>query len=304
MWVIVEQEARNFLLHSCYVRYLNLANSGKIYNYKIADCVYRSDLEVQELEYSIQALSFAENQTPNKLSRQIIESATIYSDDYTPVGENYYNIQVSYARNSYQLTVNQSTYFINQKSISSQNQEIDKTILLGPALCLNLAMNNVFCLHSSAFKIKETTFVLMAESGTGKSTIARYFHQQKNSCRIADDILPIKIEKDKVMLFPQFPQLKLSNDEQYHGENLTGRIVLLFANKNSESVSLTKLQTFDAAKNLIKHTVASRLFSQQELANHMDFCHKVASDLPAFQLTYPHQENSLKQLSELLNEQA
>ena len=304
MWVIVEQEARNFLLHSCYVRYLNLANSGKIYNYKIADCVYRSDLEVQELEYSIQALSFAENQTPNKLSRQIIESATIYSDDYTPVGENYYNIQVSYARNSYQLTVNQSTYFINQKSISSQNQEIDKTILLGPALCLNLAMNNVFCLHSSAFKIKETTFVLMAESGTGKSTIARYFHQQKNSCRIADDILPIKIEKDKVMLFPQFPQLKLSNDEQYHGENLTGRIVLLFANKNSESVSLTKLQTFDAAKNLIKHTVASRLFSQQELANHMDFCHKVASDLPAFQLTYPHQENSLKQLLELLNELA
>lgn len=304
MWVIVEQEARNFLLHSCYVRYLNLANSGKIYNYKIADCVYRSDLEVQELEYSIQALSFAENQTPNKLSRQIIESATIYSDDYTPVGENYYNIQVSYARNSYQLTVNQSTYFINQKSISSQNQEIDKTILLGPALCLNLAMNNVFCLHSSAFKIKETTFVLMAESGTGKSTIARYFHQQKNSCRIADDILPLKVVKGEVILFPQFPQLKLSSDEQYHGENLTGRIVLLFANKNSESVSLTKLQTFDAAKNLIKHTVASRLFSQQELANHMDFCHKVASDLPAFQLTYPHQENSLKQLSELLNEQA
>jgi hypothetical protein len=286
------------------VRYLNLANSGKIYNYKIADCVYRSDLEVQELEYSIQALSFAENQTPNKLSRQIIESATIYSDDYTPVGENYYNIQVSYARNSYQLTVNQSTYFINQKSISSQNQEIDKTILLGPALCLNLAMNNVFCLHSSAFKIKETTFVLMAESGTGKSTIARYFHQQKNSCRIADDILPLKVVKGEVILFPQFPQLKLSSDEQYHGENLTGRIVLLFANKNSESVSLTKLQTFDAAKNLIKHTVASRLFSQQELANHMDFCHKVASDLPAFQLTYPHQENSLKQLSELLNEQA
>ncbi|MCB1604486.1 MAG: hypothetical protein KDI59_07560 [Xanthomonadales bacterium] len=286
------------------MRYLNLANSGKIYNYKIADCVYRSDLEVQELEYSIQALSFAENQTPNKLSRQIIESATIYSDDYTPVGENYYNIQVSYARNSYQLTVNQSTYFINQKSISSQNQEIDKTILLGPALCLNLAMNNVFCLHSSAFKIKETTFVLMAESGTGKSTIARYFHQQKNSCRIADDILPLKVVKGEVILFPQFPQLKLSSDEQYHGENLTGRIVLLFANKNSESVSLTKLQTFDAAKNLIKHTVASRLFSQQELANHMDFCHKVASDLPAFQLTYPHQENSLKQLSELLNEQA
>lgn len=304
MWVIVEQEARNFLLHSCYVRYLNLANSGKIYNYKIADCVYRSDLEVQELEYSIQALSFAENQTPNKLSRQIIESATIYSDDYTPVGENYYNIQVSYARNSYQLTVNQSTYFINQKSISSQNQEIDKTILLGPALCLNLAMNNVFCLHSSAFKIKETTFVLMAESGTGKSTIARHFHQQKNTRRIADDILPLKVVKGEVILFPQFPQLKLSSDEQYHGENLTGRIVLLFANKNSESVSLTKLQTFDAAKNLIKHTVASRLFSQQELANHMDFCHKVASDLPAFQLTYPHQENSLKQLSELLNEQA
>ncbi|MEZ5496406.1 MAG: hypothetical protein R3F25_06200 [Gammaproteobacteria bacterium] len=286
------------------MRYLNLANSGKIYNYKIADCVYRSDLEVQELEYSIQALSFAENQTPNKLSRQIIESATIYSDDYTPVGENYYNIQVSYARNSYQLTVNQSTYFINQKSISSQNQEIDKTILLGPALCLNLAMNNVFCLHSSAFKIKETTFVLMAESGTGKSTIARHFHQQKNTRRIADDILPLKVVKGEVILFPQFPQLKLSSDEQYHGENLTGRIVLLFANKNSESVSLTKLQTFDAAKNLIKHTVASRLFSQQELANHMDFCHKVASDLPAFQLTYPHQENSLKQLSELLNEQA
>ena len=53
------QEARNFL-HSCYVRYLNLANSGKIYNYKLQIRVYRSDLEVQELEYSIQAFSFAE----------------------------------------------------------------------------------------------------------------------------------------------------------------------------------------------------------------------------------------------------
>ena len=304
MWVIVEQEARNFLLHSCYVRYLNLTNSGKINNYKIADCIYQSGIEIQELEHSIQALSFAENQTSNNLAFNTIESSLVYEDNNTSIGENFYNIQVNYTQNKYQLTVNQSIYFIDQNSISLQNHEIDKTILLGPALCLNLAMNNVFCLHSSAFKIKETTFVLMAESGTGKSTIARYFHQQKNSCRIADDILPLKVVKGEVILFPQFPQLKLSNDEQYHGENLTGRIVLLFANKNSESVSLTKLQTFDAAKNLIKHTVASRLFSQQELANHLDFCHKVASDLPAFQLTYPHQENSLKQLLELLNELA
>lgn len=69
----------------------------------------------------------------------------------------------------------------------------------------------------------------MADSGTGKSTIARHIQLNQIGQRIADDIVPIKIAGDKVTLLPNFPQLKLPQEEQFKGENISQNTVLLFA---------------------------------------------------------------------------
>jgi len=174
-------------------------------------------------------------------------------------------------------------------------------LLTGPVLMLNLALNNIFCLHASAFILNEKIFVLMGDSGTGKSTIARYIQENNLGMRVADDILPMKITDDKLEILPNFPQLKLSCKQQYQGEKIYKDVVFLFAQKSERATSLKKTDVFSSLKKIIRHSVATKLFTEKELQNHLIFCHQASHIAQAYMLNYQHHKDALPFLLRLLH---
>lgn len=291
------------------MRYFKLSDSIAKYSYKLADSVYRSDTKIKELEHLSQALcASAEKEHSNGFSKISASEASLLYDEETQIGVKNYHLSVKYNSGIYHLLADNQSYYISTTDIVSGQNLLDITILSGPVLALNLALNNVFCLHASAFMIKKTLFVFMANSGTGKSTIARYIGNKENCRRIADDILPVRINNNitgtQVEILPCFPQLKLQSDQQYSGCNISGRIILLFAQKSDTETMLEETDSFNGIKQLIKHSVATRLYSSAELQNHLQFCHQLANQLKAYSVSYQHNAESPHQLFGLLNELA
>ena len=149
---------------------------------------------------------------------------------------------------------------------------------------------------------KGEIIVIIGPSGTGKSTLARYIQENQLGERLADDMLPIKIINKKITLLPHFPQLKLNQDQQYNGSDICQKTVLIFAKKSETKSNLSRVENFTSIKNLIKHSVATKLFSENELRNHLKFCHDISEKTQAYQLNYQHSEKSLNELHGLLNE--
>ncbi len=291
------------------MRYLNLSklNTQKKYTYKIADSEYQSDQEIDAFSsWRIKAFNHSKHviNSPAATQKHSVTSHLYQEQAY--IGENAYDLRVdSIKPTGYLLNTKNQSYQIDKNSVHCNNRRkgcIDSTLLLGPVLILNLAMNGVYCLHASAFLLKDKVFILMGDSGTGKSTVARFIDDQPLAQRIADDILPLKIVDGKITVLPNFPQLKLPADKQYTGDAIVADTVLLFAQKSIDATELISVDIFSAIKFLIKHSVATKLFAKNELQNHLSFCHQTSARVKSYRLNYQHSTNSLNQLYNLLDE--
>jgi hypothetical protein len=89
---------------------------------------------------------------------------------------------------------------------------LDLEILQGPALVLAFSMRAKWCLHASAARLQQDkTIAFLGESGYGKSTLAGHLGRSGWQ-RVADDILPVTLEDERVLAWPHFPQLKLPEE--------------------------------------------------------------------------------------------
>ena len=182
--------------------------------------------------------------------------------------------------------------------------EFDRAVLLGTALVFALALQDRWSLHASAAMFRNQTIAFLGESGQGKSTFAAYLESDANWRRIADDILPTSCEVSNVEIFPRFPQLKLPPNKQ-PSFNFPERIplnkicVLASVNKKAEP-KLGLLLPSQALQVLLKHTAGTRLFTPELLKKHLDFCARAAETLPVYRLDYPHREDALPKVKELL----
>ena len=184
--------------------------------------------------------------------------------------------------------------------------QLDREILLGPALVLALALRGTWCLHASAVIFKNHLIVFLGESGQGKSTLAAYLAAvNRTGWRlVADDILPVTTSSGRVDAWPRFPQLKLPMEAQ-PGLGLPEKIplnkicVLMYAemDKMPELKLLTPGQSIQI---LLRHTAGTRLFEPALLAEHLTFCARVVEQIPLYQLIYPHREDTLQKVRELL----
>ena len=272
-------------------------------NYKIADAIYCSSGLIPELQSFLINKTLIKNQSSplNPISKKTF-TQLIY-DQSINVGERLYDLEVKSNKDSdYLLKADGDDYLIAKDSIIAPDKT-DPIIMLGPALILNLAINNVFCFHASACVINDKAFVFFATSGTGKSTIARFIGKSANAYRIADDIVPIKIINNQLTLLTNFPQLKLNTQQQYNGQQINKKAHFMFIKKDTNSkVSLSKLNVIETLKNLISHSIATRLFNAQHLKNHLNFCYQLASQSTCYQVNYQHSSDSLPEFLELLDE--
>lgn len=198
--------------------------------------------------------------------------------------------------NSFVENSNQSKVLLNA---------LDKNTLLGPVLIMALALRGTWCLHASAVQFFEKVIVFLGESGQGKSTLASYLTKNETEWRlVADDILPVTMEKENLHARPRFPQLKLAENsqpwEQLPEKLEISRLCILTPAEGNQSPKLTSLSQGSAIQKLISHTAGSRLFDPGLMEKHLQFCARTAKQVQVSQLFYPHSMQVLPRVKQLL----
>ena len=182
------------------------------------------------------------------------------------------------------------------------NTPLNTEILLGPVLIMLLAKRGIFCLHASAVMTKNGLVMFIGESGVGKSTIAET--SGDNWQRVCDDVLPLKIYEQGLVALPGFAQLKLSESQQHDldkYQEIPVRLVCRIAKPNgAESASIKKMQNKSAILQLVRHTVASKMFTSDLLEQHMDFCKQVLETNEVYELSYARELDGLSKLQKKL----
>lgn len=180
---------------------------------------------------------------------------------------------------------------------------LDREIFLGPALVLARSMRENWCLHASAARFRDTSIAFLGESGYGKSTLAGHLGRS-GWVRVADDILPVTGDADRVLAWPHFPQLKLPEEQQparLLPESLPLDVICLVAPAGADEFPhVEALTSTEAVTALLSHTAGTRMFWPELLAKHLAFCARAGSQLKAYRLTYPHRRDALPQVQELL----
>lgn len=182
--------------------------------------------------------------------------------------------------------------------------KLDRGIILGPGLVLALALRGVWSLHASAAMFKEKVIVFLGESGQGKSTLAAYLSQCSGWRLVADDILPVKIDSNEVIVLPHYPQLKLpKNAQPWVGlpEELSLNIIVLLKHARATQMpELDKLSTAQAVESLLGHMAGTRMFNASLLTRHLEFSTQAAKQISAYRLIHPHRRDTLPLVREFL----
>ena len=194
---------------------------------------------------------------------------------------------------------------VTQLSSSSQTgRSIFEEVLLGPPLMLALALNQLFAFHASAVEVNTKAVLFVGESGFGKSTLAAWLNDSTSAPRLSDDICVVERMNNKLKLLPDFLQMKLPEDQQKVSARPVeiGAIVLL--NRQIDStVELTRLETLNAIKTLVNHSVATQLFDKPLAQQHLAFMSQITQDLPIYSLNYPNGQKYTQPIAEILTKQ-
>ena len=92
------------------------------------------------------------------------------------------------------------------------DEELLKAYLLGAVLGSVLCQRGYFLLHASVIDMGKGAVAFCGRSGSGKSTLAALF-ERKGFRLLGDDICAIKVdEKNKLLVYPAYPQMKLWYD--------------------------------------------------------------------------------------------
>ena len=177
---------------------------------------------------------------------------------------------------------------------------------IGPALMLALSIRQTWSLHASAVILDGVGVIFTGDSGAGKSTLAHYLDGDETSPlrRIADDVLPIELNGDALVLLPHYPQLKLPVAQQpaaHLPQRITPAVLyVLEGTASTARVMIEPQNPRDATLTLVRHTVATRLFDRDLLARHLAFCAQAGPLLPMRRLVYPRRMEALPALRDRL----
>jgi hypothetical protein len=80
--------------------------------------------------------------------------------------------------------------------------------LVGPVLGIVLTQRGLMALHASAVELAGQALAFLGTTGAGKSTVAGMLHRGGHAV-LADDITAVRLDGDRALVVPGFPQLKL-----------------------------------------------------------------------------------------------
>ncbi len=70
---------------------------------------------------------------------------------------------------------------------------------------------NTFALHGSAIKYRDKTYIILGESGAGKTTLAAYFCELGGKI-LTDDVARVVSSKDGLTVYPSYSSIKVWDD--------------------------------------------------------------------------------------------
>ncbi len=189
--------------------------------------------------------------------------------------------------------------FIKQESTTA-NEEV----LLGPCLILALAMRTIFTLHASAWGSADGIIGFIGESGAGKSTLAAFLDRHFSGVpsrysRFADDCLPVMVQNGSAVALPHFPQLKLPASAHYTAGNppqVPVKALVSLAgsqSQNQNTIEITPLHGKDALLEIVRHTIAGKLFGPDLSRQHLAFAAQFIGNVPVYRMCYPHRRERL-----------
>lgn len=182
-------------------------------------------------------------------------------------------------------------------------------IVLGPAIALALALQEVWCLWCSVIQSAGTAVVFLGGHNTGKSTLAKGLIDNGWAERlVADDVLPVEMREGKIDCLPHFPQLRLGLEKQFGQGNrdrmAVDRLCVLEVRKreNSHRVSVQSLSPQRAVELLVEHTMGIELFGPALLDRHLAFCSRVVSQTEVLNIQHPLGPDSVPLIGEKLRQ--
>jgi hypothetical protein len=172
--------------------------------------------------------------------------------------------------------------------------------VLGPCLVLALALRGIWCLHASAAGARGWAVALAGESGHGKSTLAAALATAGSGWRrIADDLLPVKLERGAARVLPRYPQPgAVALSQALAGERQTLSLAAVYLlEPGASAVEVHELTKRRAAEALVRQTMAARLFDAELQARHLEFCVDTARRLPVRGLRFPRRPETLPSMT-------
>ncbi len=180
------------------------------------------------------------------------------------------------------------------------NSRVNLEVITGPAIILLLQRQGIYCLHAGAIQSRAGTIALIAESGAGKSTLST--HVADDWRQISDDLLPVTLSVSEpetgVILLPAYPQLKLprASVPDLPASELPLNYVVRINPQPTPKFECHRLSPQNAMLQLIRHTVAAKLFDIQSLAAHAEFAKQFCQRVPVFEIVYPRDLDRLPEL--------
>ena len=176
-------------------------------------------------------------------------------------------------------------------------------IVTGPALMLLLAELRTYCLHAGAVASTAGNIAIVAESGVGKSTLSASFNSSWQ--QISDDVLPVFLspdEQNKPLMLADFPQLKLKNAVVSSPPETTLKLdyLLRVVPQPSNTIRFQKVEKPAAMLQIIRHTVATKLFDKTLMKQHTYFAKELSSCVPLLEVRYPRDKQRLPELREMI----
>jgi hypothetical protein len=196
--------------------------------------------------------------------------------------------------------INFSTPHIHVLNAEPLGAGLNLEMITGPALVLLLTLDDIYCMHAGAVDTVAGRIGIIAESGAGKSTLSQ--HVGDDWCQVSDDIMPLQINDSgtAIEVLADFPQLKLlANRGQHLGVGAERRKLDYLLRINpvpGNSISFAALPRVQAMLQVVRHTVAAKLFDTSTLRQHARFAKKVSTVVPVIEVSYPRDLDKLDQL--------
>lgn len=180
-------------------------------------------------------------------------------------------------------------------------------VVTGPALMLFLAARGIFSLHGGAVETPVGNILMIAESGIGKSTLSA--DAGASWRQLADDIIPIRPlgdTKDDGYAIGDYPQLKLKGARpiQMPRQNSKIDLMLRLSNRQVIAAEFRALSKVEALLEIIRHTVAAKLFNDEQMRAHVKLAKRLSAAIPILEVAYPRDLDQISELREKIIDHA